>query len=441
MSELVEREHLRRYANQLEQKLGWGPVADWGQRDFVQLSDLIFQTAKINVSVTTLKRILGRVEYKGLPYTATLNALAQVLGYSDWLAFKMGKSEQSIEPSPLADLINPRALRPEEPSTPWYQNQLAWRGAGIGLFFGLLVGSLMFLLRPIEYPTPEVYTGPNILEVSPTVSDGKLPAKFYYKYVIPKAYKRNLNVINIDGVPDRPIRFLQEDSIGQGNGEFRINKAGLYIAKIFSNKTMLGYQHFVIPTQGWVTRFNQLGQQTTGKSFRSNGMMNVHLPDLVEHGIDTTADFLMEYVRVTDFGFDGDDMVLECRLKCHSNSYNHNRPKFGIKVRGSGLPIHLTFDASSTSHDIYNQYADVVVPVTDQKKYFVKPLNDFSYIKLIIKDKKATILLDDKQVYSLTYTKPIGRVFELSSIFRGLGEMDMIRISNNAGQALFEDDF
>jgi hypothetical protein len=71
----------------------------------------------------------------------------------------------------------------------------------------------------------------------------------------------------------------------------------------------------------------------------------------------------------------------------------------------------------------------------------VKPLKDFSYLKLIVKDKKATILLDDKQVYSLTYTKPIGRVFELSTIFRGLGEMDMIRISNNAGQPLFEDDF
>lgn len=71
----------------IEQKLGWGDSARWSNYDFSKLSDEVHQRTQVRLSVTTLKRIWGKVKYDSAPTITTLNTLVQFTGYSDWRDF------------------------------------------------------------------------------------------------------------------------------------------------------------------------------------------------------------------------------------------------------------------------------------------------------------------------------------------------------------------
>ena len=82
-----EKQYLESCRQQIEEKVGWGPGNEWQNQDFEALSKRIFKETKVSLSVSTLKRVWGKVRYEGSPTTATLNALAQFVGYEDWRTF------------------------------------------------------------------------------------------------------------------------------------------------------------------------------------------------------------------------------------------------------------------------------------------------------------------------------------------------------------------
>ncbi len=74
----------------LEANLQRGKSAYWKDNDFQKLSNRIHDSAKISISVPTLKRLFGRIKthenYN--PQIETKNAVAIFLGYEDWQHFK-----------------------------------------------------------------------------------------------------------------------------------------------------------------------------------------------------------------------------------------------------------------------------------------------------------------------------------------------------------------
>lgn len=72
----------------IEDRLNWGNPASWSNYDFVKLAGLIATETGVQLSVSTLKRIWGKVAYQHAPSLTTLNALARYLGYADWRIFQ-----------------------------------------------------------------------------------------------------------------------------------------------------------------------------------------------------------------------------------------------------------------------------------------------------------------------------------------------------------------
>ena len=83
-----------------------GGFEQWTTYDFEKLSDAIFDRTQVRLSVTTLKRIWGRLKYESAPTLTTLNTLAQFAGYIDWLDFKQ-KEIQPAEPEAKAEAVRP----------------------------------------------------------------------------------------------------------------------------------------------------------------------------------------------------------------------------------------------------------------------------------------------------------------------------------------------
>jgi len=95
---ITEEKLIRHCLEQIERTLNWGPADRWSNQDFEKLGDLIVEKTKIKLSVSTLKRIWGKVQYFNLPSVTTLNALAQFSGYENWRQYWQ---KNSIIESPL----------------------------------------------------------------------------------------------------------------------------------------------------------------------------------------------------------------------------------------------------------------------------------------------------------------------------------------------------
>lgn len=85
---------------QLERQLQWGESTVWSNYDFEKLSAQIAEKTSVSLSVSTLKRIFGKVNYKSEPSLTTLNALSQFLNYDDWRDFLTKNPEKTVAPAP-----------------------------------------------------------------------------------------------------------------------------------------------------------------------------------------------------------------------------------------------------------------------------------------------------------------------------------------------------
>ncbi|HTI93586.1 MAG TPA: hypothetical protein VL727_23470 [Puia sp.] len=97
--------------------LGWGDAAYWTNEDFNTLSDFIFDKTNVRLSVSTLKRVWGRVKYDSSPTMATLNALARYAGFEGWRHFlQTPASPTTAPPKPAANTAPQPA--PTTPTAP-----------------------------------------------------------------------------------------------------------------------------------------------------------------------------------------------------------------------------------------------------------------------------------------------------------------------------------
>jgi hypothetical protein len=82
------------------ESLGWGDAASWTNEDFDTLSESIFDKTGVRLSVSTLKRVWGKVKYDSSPNMATLNALARYAGFEGWRAAAAATSAASADGHP-----------------------------------------------------------------------------------------------------------------------------------------------------------------------------------------------------------------------------------------------------------------------------------------------------------------------------------------------------
>jgi hypothetical protein len=76
--------YLKKCISLIGEKTGWGPYENWTHTHFVDLSRQIFEKSGVLVSVSSLKRIFGKIASQHEPQRETRNALAKFLDYDDW---------------------------------------------------------------------------------------------------------------------------------------------------------------------------------------------------------------------------------------------------------------------------------------------------------------------------------------------------------------------
>ncbi len=72
--------YIKKCLQLIEEKVNWGPSQHWSNYDFEKLSLAIEDKTGVVLSITTLKRIVGKVRYDHSPTLTTLNTLAKFPG-------------------------------------------------------------------------------------------------------------------------------------------------------------------------------------------------------------------------------------------------------------------------------------------------------------------------------------------------------------------------
>ena len=103
MTKIDTEIQVRKCLGLIEAALGWGPSDSWTSYDFSKLSDEVHKRTQVRLSVTTLKRLWGKLKYENEPTLTTLNTLARFAGFEDWRNFCQQEVELATEAVYVSD--------------------------------------------------------------------------------------------------------------------------------------------------------------------------------------------------------------------------------------------------------------------------------------------------------------------------------------------------
>lgn len=89
-----ETVYLKKCINKTEQILEWGPIDDWDNSRYGQLSDWLFEKTGILVGVSSLKRLLAEKKLHDLPQPEAKDALVQLQGFESWDKYLIEKETE-----------------------------------------------------------------------------------------------------------------------------------------------------------------------------------------------------------------------------------------------------------------------------------------------------------------------------------------------------------
>ena len=204
---------------------------EWTNRDFEELSDRIASATGVTLSVTTLKRVWGRVSYASQPSTTTLDTLAQYAGHEHWRAYR-SQYEAPAEPVPAAP----------PPAPPTYR-----RRTYLLLPLLLLVGLAFWWYRPEDEPPapPPVDAADYYFDLQPVTSGVPNSVVFTYDasaapteevYLQQSWDERRRERLSRSGTTHTSIYYLP----------------GYYSAKLVVADQIVSEHELLIRSEGWL---------------------------------------------------------------------------------------------------------------------------------------------------------------------------------------------
>lgn len=213
----------------IEQKLDWGQSENWQSTDFENLNQLILDATGVSLSISTLRRIWGRVEYNHLPSVTTLNTLAKFAGFQDWRSFVKQDVVSNLNPP----VISPRKDR-----------KITIPGKNLVWIFGavLLVGLVSILaFQNTKPPKKENYT------FSSQPITREIPNSVIFTY---DASDSPTDSVFIQQSWDNRKRTLVDKNLHKHTSIYY--EPGFYIAKLIVGEKIVKEHKLLVQTKGWL---------------------------------------------------------------------------------------------------------------------------------------------------------------------------------------------
>lgn len=414
----------------VENRSGWGDSGDWTNSDFLALSEKIQQQTGVSISHVTLKRLWGKVKYDSLPNTHTLDTLAQYTGYESWREFKSRNCNGHVPvinsvPPPAQPVNDAPAVAPTP--LPKKHSKLIKR---VSIAAAIVALPCVLFFMPANTDKDKIIPAHYTFNSKTTVAQG-LPNSVVFNY---EASKSPYDSVVIQQSWDRTRQVKVSKNGTQHTSIYYYPE--YYHAKLIVGNQVVKQHDLLIKTDGWTPMIiqNPVPVYLDKKDVIKNGVMQVTPQQFTANNIPLEPETPKTILcNVQDFGeIYSDDFTLETSIK---NDYKQGagvcqETKIFILCKESGIWIPLSAKGCESSLDLLftNYYKNG--KQADLSAFGVD-FSQFVKVKVVSKNGKADVYMNDKLVYTIPNGIAKTKIFGVDIEFAGGGTVDYVKLTND----------
>ncbi len=428
----TEKLYIARCKVLIEEKLNWPGSQEWKQRDYENLSELIFSKTQILLSLSTLKRV-WKNGYDSLPHPSTLNALAMFLGYVNWMDFKRDQF----------NFINQERDKTGEPLSSSQKKQSLKRSrTRAAALLGLITVVLLFYAFFDQLTSQHNYEDV-VFNSKKAITNG-LPNSVIFDY--------DISSIKSDSVfIQQSWNEKQRAVISKKNRHHTsiYYYPGFHKAKLIVDNTIIRQKNIHITTDGWlgIVR-HSLDDPIPVYLPRDKIFDKTRLyasPEILQaNNVQVSrGEFFVSFFYVHDFGnIDGDNFVLESQVKNDLSDGGLTCQYADVIIMCENgrmvIPLSMAGCVSNNSLKFIDVYRDG--KENDLSK-FGCDMSVWNNLRCEVRNREVNLSLNGKKIYTLSYQEPAGRVIGLHYIFYGAGSVNKVILYDQDKNIVFSDDF
>jgi hypothetical protein len=386
-----------------EQTLAWGDSSEWSDLDFEKLGERMLHKTGTLLSISTLKRLWGRVKYNNSPNAATLNVLAQFIGFADWRGFRQHvNAEKAVVVSATASAQKRKNYFP-----------IVFAASIAVIVLGV---SIAWCIKPKPARVKMINVKAPVKFSSRKVVDG-LPNSVVFNY---DASALGIDSITLQQSWDTKRNERLSTKLKEHTSIYYY--PGYFDAKLLVNGKTIKESPVFIKTKGWmgIIEKDPVPTYLSYADIHLPGAMGVSAKTLAaKTGSPVFNNMEVSFNNVREFvGLNGGDFKLTATLQNISTAQEASCRKVRVCILGKSNAIIIPLANKGCISDLYMYTSSEWVNGKD------KDLSafgcDFSRPQLFIcdiKNMKLTISLNGIQIFAAPVTQTIGDIIGLSISF------------------------
>lgn len=404
----------------IEQKVGWGNSEQWQNRDFEQLSEQILLETGVSLSVSTLKRLWGRVRYDSVPTPTTLDTLARFVGYDSWRVFR----QQNPEPMPVLSADAPVKEPTPSVSIPASVDSRPLRRRWlVGAVLGLLV-IVCFVWAYRQRDTVLRYD--SVAFTSRPVAKGA-PNTVIFQY---NAAYSNADSVFIQQSWDPSLRFRVDKAKNTYTSTYYY--PGYYRAKLVLNDSIVREHDVFVASDGWLGTVDRLPipLYLRASTVKKADQIAITADDLKAVGVSLSADvpatslFWVDSMSIVD----GQDFIFETAVR---STYNQGNAvcqpiQIGLKCTQGYHQIPLSVPGCVGELQLVTGNNLISGKTADLSGLGVD-FNKWVLVRYEVEGRRAAVYVNNRRVYEGESCGDAGRVVGLHYGFLGTGAVQFAR--------------
>jgi hypothetical protein len=418
-----EEEHLNRCRILIEQKLAWGNSGAWQNQDFEALSEKIFAATKVSLSSSTLKRLWGKVRYQSTPNLATLNTLAQFVGYENWRLFVASNQPEHSPAGPVVELGRPQVPLPAPAPARKWPMKLGGGAAGLA--------AVLWLVFAMPGPKPRTLMVGQVAFTSQLVAQG-VPNTVVFQY---SATDSNADSVFIQQSWDPKRRFWVAKDQREYTSTYYY--PGYFRAKLILNDSVVREHDVLIETNGWLGTIDEepiphyLPKRRPGPM----GEVAITQADLTSLQIrpDTLRWSSLFWVQ-KDQTVPSDNFVLAAEVR-HTFGQaqgvcQHSKIVLLCTEGAHVIPLSIKGCVGELNLVLGNQ---AISGRTNDLSAFGVDFADWVRVRCEVRDRQVRIFLNERLAYRGSFPEAIGQVVGTRIRFAGTGAVRGVKLSRIGG--------
>jgi transcriptional regulator with XRE-family HTH domain len=391
------------------------------QRDFDHIGEQLREKSGILISGTTIKR-LAYGEFSRLPQIATLNAIANYFNYKTWQEYKANKIKNDPEMEP------PKKGKPK-----------------FSLKYLSIPGAIIIVAGIYFFGTTK----------KGTVRDAEKAAFSFRKNTsndIPNTVVFNYNIDEVQA----DSFFIQQS--WDKNRRVRIYKKkytltdiyyepGYHVAKLIANDSAIRELDVSIPTDRWFfyaidNIANYTPEYIKADSFIINGSLGLTVVQLRENSIDVNKDKRYHYVYFpSEMNVPSDNFKFKTRVRMR-DVRTSTCPYIEVELYCQRSFMMMRSTTKGCAHEALIEFGEQVMRGIDIDLSPISfDVSQWTDIEIIVKNKVATVKLNDKEVFSTRFVSDTKYLAGLGYISNGLCEVDKAELVGLDGKVMYKNEF